>query len=149
MATVGPSQPQFSNAQLIHLDSLNDIANRGQAELRVRVMNQITQRRKKIHGDVNEVDQKYNLDDPSFVASNRAFNQTNQAIFKQFQKTSNEGYEDDIPTNYRWDKTLKERLNFADARQQNHLYQMFREEDFIHKIWEDGGPDHMAMDSDR
>ena len=79
-------------------------------------MNQITQRRKKIHGDVNEVDQKYDLNDPSFVASNRAFNQTNQAIFKQFQKTSNEGYEDDIPTNYRWDKTLKERLNFADAR---------------------------------
>ena len=45
-------------------------------------MNQITQRKKKIHGDVNAVDQKYNLNDPSFVDSNRAFNQTNQAIFK-------------------------------------------------------------------
>ena len=35
----GPQHPQFSNAQLIHLDSLNDIANRGAAEMRVRVMN--------------------------------------------------------------------------------------------------------------
>lgn len=25
----GPKEPQFSHSQLIHLDSLNDIANRG------------------------------------------------------------------------------------------------------------------------
>ena len=34
----GPTPPQFSNTQLIHLDSLNDIANKGKADLRRRVM---------------------------------------------------------------------------------------------------------------
>ena len=45
-------------------------------------MNQINLRRNKIHGDVSLEDQKYDLNDPSFVASNRAFNSNNQAIFK-------------------------------------------------------------------
>ena len=40
-AAEGPQAPQFSNTNLIHLDNLNDIANRGQADLRLRVMKQI------------------------------------------------------------------------------------------------------------
>ena len=69
MATNGPSMPQFSNAQLIHLDSLNDIANRGAAELRVRVMNQINARKSKIHGDIKEQDNMYKIEHPDFAAS--------------------------------------------------------------------------------
>ena len=37
-AKMGPKPPQFSNINLIHLDSLNDIANKGQADLRYVVM---------------------------------------------------------------------------------------------------------------
>ena len=112
-------------------------------------MDQIQSRKNKIYDDVHEVDKKYNLNDPSFLASNRALHTANQAIFKQFQQQAGDGgFEDDLPTNYKWDNTLKERLNFVDARQQNHLFQMFKEEDFVHKIWDEGGPDHRTMMQD-
>ena len=29
------------------------------------------------------------------------------------------------------------------------LYQAFKEEDFVHKIWDANGPDHRNMDSER
>ena len=39
-------------------------------------------------------------------------------MFKQFSKDSDaNGADDEIPTNYKWDTTLKDRLNFKDARQ--------------------------------
>ena len=44
---------------------------------------------------------------------------------------------------------MKERLNLADANQQLKLYKAFKDEDFVHKIWDRNGPDHRNMDSER
>ena len=67
IALNGTNPPVFSKAQLVHLDSLNDIANRGQAELRKRVMEQIDNRRTRINESVNDQDKKYDFNDPRFV----------------------------------------------------------------------------------
>ena len=58
----GPEPPQFSNAQLIHLDSLNDIANRGQVELRKRVKQQIEARKSKIGKGIADQDEQFGFD---------------------------------------------------------------------------------------
>lgn len=41
----GPQPPEFSNTQLIHLDSLHDIANRDKAQLLRAVKEQINHRK--------------------------------------------------------------------------------------------------------
>lgn len=62
----GGKDPKFSRSQLIHLDSLNDIANRGQAEMRKKVNHMIEARKNKISKDVISADQKYGFDSSAF-----------------------------------------------------------------------------------
>ena len=116
IALNGTNPPVFSKAQLVHLDSLNDIANRGQAELRKRVMEQIEARKSRIYNSVHAQDQKYDFNDPKFTEQKNNFTGANAALLKKFAQAAQDGNEEELPTNYSWHDTLKTRLNFADAR---------------------------------
>ena len=80
----GPAPPEFSNTQLIHLDSLHDIANRDKAMLLKRVKEQINQRKKRIDNHVNQADIRYDLIDHHSPQLNKAMSRTNAAILKKF-----------------------------------------------------------------
>ena len=60
-----------------------------------------------------------------------------------------DGFDEFIPKNYNFHDTLKQRLNFADARQQANLYETFKDEDFAQNVWKGGPKDHHNLDSDR
>ena len=149
IAVNGTQPPVFSKAQLIHLDSLNDIANRGQAELRKRVMEQINNRRSRINNSVHAQDQKYDFNDPKFAEQKSNFTGANAALLKKFAQAAKDGNEEELPRNYNFHETLKTRLNFADARAQQQLFDQFKDEDFVNKIWDEGVPHHTALDSER
>lgn len=88
LAGEGPKNPAFSRTQLIHLDSLNDIATRDQAEMRKRVMDQIQSRKRKVTDDVADQDMRYGYEtNPTRTSVKTGFasNSAGAAILKQFQ----------------------------------------------------------------
>ena len=80
----GPAPPEFSNTQLIHLDSLHDIANRDKAQLLKRVKEQINQRKQRINTHVSRTDQQYELVDQNSPQLSKNISRTNAAILKKF-----------------------------------------------------------------
>ena len=54
IANGGPAEPDFNNAQLIHLDSLHDIANRDKAKMLRGVKQTINSRKERIYKEVRE-----------------------------------------------------------------------------------------------
>ena len=141
----GPAPPEFSKTQLIHLDSLHDIANRDKAELLKRVKEQINQRKTRINNHVNKTDLKYDLVDHNSPVQ---VDRSKAAILKKFQQQNTDENALELEANFNFHDCLKQRLNMADQRQQMRMYETFKHEDFVHKIWDENGVDR-NLDSER
>ena len=106
IANGGTEQPDFNNAQLIHLDSLHDIANRDKAKMLRGVRETILNRKERIYKTVHEQDVNYDLVDNQTTSAQKL--SKNAAIIKRFQQQSIEAADnaEQLESNFDWHDCL-------------------------------------------
>ena len=80
-------------------------------------MSQIESRKTKVSYEVVDQDQKFGFSEGNFSNSCKV-PKANAAILKKFQQANKDGFDDELEPIFNFHDSLKERLNFADARQQ-------------------------------